>query len=307
MFMKFSQFVVVLMVLGLVSNRVWSQTKETMGVGAVKISPALERANSGAGTLNAMQRLREAMDSQLMDRFHNTRKFTLIGRTQMDELMKEISFAGSGIVNKNDPSAARAMEGAGIKYLLITTIDNFNDVRKELILEGGRRAGVRRVMQVSAVAALYDTTTFKVLETANIAIENKDVNMEQDMVRTTGSENDKLITDSAYLLADKIATRVVEVLYPAKVVGRTDDQITVNRGDGTGIAAGQTYEVYALGKEMIDPDTKESLGKEEVKVGLVRITSVQPRTSKAQLLEDKGVDVGHVLRSVLTPGTAAKE
>jgi len=37
---------------------------------------------------------------------------------------------------------------------------------------------------------------------------------------------------------------------------------------------------------LIDPDTKESLGREEAKVGKVKITQVNPKTSTAQIMED---------------------
>jgi len=47
---------------------------------------------------------------------------------------------------------------------------------------------------------------------------------------------------------------------------------------------------------LIDPDTKESLGREEVKVGKVKISQVNPKTSMATILEDTGIDAGAVLR-----------
>jgi hypothetical protein len=47
---------------------------------------------------------------------------------------------------------------------------------------------------------------------------------------------------------------------------------------------------------MIDPDTKESLGREEVKVGKVKISQVNPKTSLASVLEDTGITQGAVLR-----------
>jgi hypothetical protein len=59
--------------------------------------------------------------------------------------------------------------------------------------------------------------------------------------------------------------------------------------------------VFAVGEELIDPDTKESLGREEVLVGKARITNVQPKLSTAELLEDTGVDKGAVLRLPSAP------
>jgi hypothetical protein len=90
---------------------------------------------------------------------------------------------------------------------------------------------------------------------------------------------------------------VVDVLLPAKVLAVRDGQVTLNRGDGTGIAAGQVWRVYALGEALIDPDTGENLGAEEVAVGAIRITAVSPKTSVGEICgENRGVGKGCVLR-----------
>ena len=97
-------------------------------------------------------------------------------------------------------------------------------------------------------------------------------------------------------LAQKIATHFAEVIFPAKVLTRRDKEVTLNRGEGGGVAVGDKFNVFALGQELIDPDTKESLGREEAKVGKVKITQVNPKTSTAQILEDTGIDKGAILR-----------
>jgi hypothetical protein len=86
------------------------------------------------------------------------------------------------------------------------------------------------------------------------------------------------------------------VIFPVKVIAKTDKTVTVNRGEGSGVAADQVWRVFAVGKEMIDPDTKEILGREEVEIGKVRITDVLPKFSRATVLEDRGIAEGAVLR-----------
>ena len=70
----------------------------------------------------------------------------------------------------------------------------------------------------------------------------------------------------------------------------------VNRGEGSGVAADQVWRVFAVGKELVDPDTQEFLGKEEVEIGRVRITDAMPKFSKASILEDRGIAEGAILR-----------
>jgi hypothetical protein len=59
---------------------------------------------------------------------------------------------------------------------------------------------------------------------------------------------------------------------------------------------GQVWRVFAVGEQMVDPDTKEVLGREEVAVGRIKITDVLPKFSKAEVIEDLGVDKGAILR-----------
>ena len=47
---------------------------------------------------------------------------------------------------------------------------------------------------------------------------------------------------------------------------------------------------------MKDPDTGVSLGREEVAAGKIRISSITPMFSKAEVIEDLGVDKGQICR-----------
>ena len=64
---------------------------------------------------------------------------------------------------------------------------------------------------------------------------------------------------------------------------------------------GDLFNVFAVGKELKDPDTGEVLGRQEVKMGKARVTQVNPKTSLAELTEDLGVTDGAVLRRVPAP------
>lgn len=60
--------------------------------------------------------------------------------------------------------------------------------------------------------------------------------------------------------------------------------VAVNRGQGGGIKEGDTYDVFALEDEMVDPDTGESLGFSELKVGRIQITRTLAKYSKSDLI-----------------------
>ncbi|MBU3729621.1 MAG: PEGA domain-containing protein, partial [Phycisphaerales bacterium] len=50
------------------------------------------------------------------------------------------------------------------------------------------------------------------------------------------------------------------------------------------------------GQDMVDPDTGEALGSEEIRVGWARVTNAGPRFSTAQAIEDFGIDRGSIMR-----------
>ena len=101
--------------------------------------------------------------------------------------------------------------------------------------------------------------------------------------------------------ATRIATHVADVIFPPKVLIRRDNVVTINRGEGGGVAVGDIFNVFAQGEELKDPDTGEVLGREEVKVGKVKISQVNPKTSLADIVEDTGIDKGAVLHKVQPP------
>lgn len=96
--------------------------------------------------------------------------------------------------------------------------------------------------------------------------------------------------------ANWAASRLVEALFPVKVVAKTGKTVTINRGEGSGVAVDQDWRVFSVGKVLIDPDTQEVLGREEADVGKVRITEVLPKFSRALIVDDRGIAEGAILR-----------
>ncbi len=244
-----------------------------------------------------MNRIIESMDSQLIDRINATRKFDVVGRSDLNEMIKEQDLGASG--NVEAKTAAKAGKLAGAKYLLVATVDDFQDYFERAVFEGTGRSATKRVFRLSIVGKIYDSSTGKLLESANFQTGNdafKQIQQERNYSVNNGQLSDEMMVAVARTLSEKIANRVADVIFPAKVMVKRDNLVTINRGEGAGVMLGDIFNVYALGEELIDPDTKESLGHEEVKVGKVKISEVNPKVSKAEILEDTGIATGAVLR-----------
>ena len=270
--------------------------KSTLAISSIKPTPSLEASVKPDKKLE-MGRILESLDSQLIDRVNATRKFEVVGRSDLSDIVKEQDLGASG--NVDAKTAAQAGKLTGAKYLLVSTVDDFQDYVETATFEGTGRSSTKRVFRFSVIGKIYDSSTGKLLESANLQTGNdafKDISENRSYSVKDGNLSDEMMVAVARDLAQKIANRLVDVIYPAKILIKRDKEVTINRGEGGGVAVGDTFNVFALGEELIDPDTKESLGREEAKVGKVKITQVNPKTSLADILDDTGIDKGAVLR-----------
>ena len=270
--------------------------KATLAVSSIKPTPSLA-ASVKPDKKMEMGRIIESLDSQLIDRINATRKFDVVGRSDLNDVLKEQDLGASG--NVDAKTAAQAGKLTGAKYLLVTTVDDFQDYVEKATFEGTGRTATKRVFRLSVVGKVYDSSTGKLLESANFQTGNdafKQIQEERNYSVKDGELSDEMMVAVSRDMAQKIANRIADVIFPAKVLLKRDKEVTINRGEGGGVAVGDTFNVFAQGEELIDPDTKESLGREEVKVGRVKITQVNPKTSTAEILDDTGIDKGAILR-----------
>ena len=275
--------------------------KATIAVSSIKATPSLD-ASVKPDKKPELGRIIESMNSQLIDRINATRKFDVVGRSDLNDILKEQELGASG--NVDAKTAARAGKLTGATFLLVTTVDDFQDYVETATFEGTGRSATKRVFRLSVVGKLYDSSTGKLIDSANLQTGNdafKDISENRSYSTKDGNLTDEMMVAVARDMAQKIAAHFADVIFPIKVLVRRDKEVTLNRGEGGGVTVGDTLNAYALGAELIDPDTKESLGREEVKVGRVKVTQVNPKTSTAAILEDTGIDQGAILRKPSQP------
>lgn len=72
----------------------------------------------------------------------------------------------------------------------------------------------------------------------------------------------------------------------ATVAHVTDEfKVAINRGSEHGVKVGDTYLIYSIGPDIIDPETEESLGSLEVVRGRATVRHVQPKISTLESIE----------------------
>jgi|LakMenEpi03Aug12_release.lakeMendotaPanAssembly.Ray.scaffolds.fasta_scaffold50329_3 hypothetical protein len=265
--------------------------RETIAVGAVKVTPAVANKLSNARKTLSSEQMSQSLMEQFINSLNATRKFQVVVRSDLKDLITDDD--KSRVLN---PDKQKGFNLAETKYLTVLTVDDYEDQTQRLEQKITNTTLTKRTIRLSLIAKIYETASGKLLESTSKSISSTDAQQTLNEASNDAEVTDSLIRTVVKDSADWAATQVADVIFPVKVIAKTDKTVTVNRGEGSGVAADQVWRVFAVGKELIDPDTKEILGREEVEIGKVRITDVLPKFSRATVLEDRGIAEGAVLR-----------
>jgi curli biogenesis system outer membrane secretion channel CsgG len=262
--------------------------RQTLAVDKVKASASLTADIAKDNRAIQCARIVEAMDRHLISAITSSRKFTIVGRQDLKAILDEQDLGQSGIVNQD--TAAQLGEVKGAKYKLVTVVDHFQEETARAVFNENEK--LKRRFQVSAQATIYDTSTGEVLDASNIQVEKVDViSIDPGTSNQIGGRTDELMPLVTRELAEKTSARLIDVLFPAKIIDVEATTITINRGEGF-FAQGDVVTIFSQGKTVVDPDTGEKMAIKGKVIGTARITSVEPTNAQAELAPNVAVTVG---------------
>lgn len=282
--MKFGRLFLLLAAAVVLLAPAQAQEKKKLAITKIAATDALQKRMAKQGVGLSLDSVLQALDSQVYDRVLNTRRFEILERSDADALATESAAAGEALnFNKAD-------------YLLTIRVDSFNDRMEERKLASLGKTIRARTIELSAVAKITEVATQRAVASANFKVSKRDSeNRSENTTARVGEGSDDLMIQAVAEIAGKIAMRTADAVSPARIIGKRDAIVTINRNDQSGIKVGQVWEVFALGDELVDPDTGEK-SVEEVYVGKVKITRVTPQNSQGQTLEDTGIERGAIVR-----------
>jgi curli biogenesis system outer membrane secretion channel CsgG len=250
----------------------------------------------------------------------NTGKFRVMerGAQGMGLLVGEQQRAKAGLVTSNTPGKIGGFEGVDYKvYGAITTAgaSTTRDVGRSLTMQAGgdvlRRFGGVFGAAGGALSANSNCTQRSASLAIDIRITDgstgelkyaKQVTQTASGASSCGGQSQVDIAGLIRTAAQRISVGLVTMSYPVKVVDIGDDgQILLNYGEGL-LAQGDVYALMQQGKEIVDPDTGAVLGHRESLIGLVQISEVTPKFSKATPITPLSIQppVGTIAREATT-------
>lgn len=229
------------------------------------------------------------LTDKLVTALAGTRKFRIVERERVDKLLKEIKLTGQGFTSKQ--SAVDAGHMLGADYLVMGSISNMSVGVHSENIPYTRERTTTVTGRLSSDTRVVDSRTGEVVAA-----------WKEDLTRRGTSDSGANVNGMYGRierdLADRLAVKIIEAVYPIKVASIGDGgTLYLNRGKGSGLNIGDRLEIYQPGKVIRDPDTHEVLGGKDVLVGVARVTDVQPRLSLAKVIHStKAIGVGAILK-----------
>jgi TolB-like protein len=201
----------------------------------------------------------------LVNNLTNTGRFGMMDRQYLEQQSQELDFIKIGGTSNNE--MAKLGNRLGADYIITGT---YEKVKFEQIKKKSR---VSDKVKISTKASAE--VTFRLIDVATTIVK---------FAKTYKQENNNSVETLAKDFAKYVSDNIVETLYPIRILSSTGSDLIIGQG-GDSVKKGQKFAVYQLGRELKDPYTRESLGREEIKVGLFQVSEVKPKFSHGNIIE----------------------
>jgi curli biogenesis system outer membrane secretion channel CsgG len=264
-----------------------------MGIAPVEVTRSLKEDMARRGKTLEIGRVVESLDGHLISALGAVGKFNIVARSDLAKLMREQDIGASGIIDITTAAASGKVKG--LENMVVVTVDSFNEQNQVRDFSSGRSAR-SRLFQLSAQAKIFATDTGELIDAPNFQIEQREVRDQVRDEKLDSEATDQMMPLLAREMAEKVARKVVETLYPAKIIDIEGKVVTINRGLAMGVTAGEVWTAYGPTKTITD-DSGEVIKRKGLLLGRVRITSVESNYSQGEIIEGTGIVVGSVLNA----------
>ncbi|HCC46518.1 MAG TPA: hypothetical protein DEQ38_00115 [Elusimicrobia bacterium] len=228
-----------------------------------------------------------------------TKKYTLIEREKLEAVLAEQKLGASGAVTAQ--TAAKIGRLLGAQYIVTGSITEFGvkdskigvgGLEKVLPFGGGAKVA-KNTARVAIDVRAIDTTSAQIVAAAKGEGKKSSAEFSGDLSIAPSFDfgkdgfDETIVGKAARKAVDDVAKELSKKFDEGgagavKIIKITGNQVYINSGGADGEKVGNTYAIYRMGEEMTDPDTGESLGSEEEKIGTAKVVKVNPKFSIAE-------------------------
>ena len=207
-----------------------------------------------------------------------SRRFTVLGRQDTDAILEEKKLILRESVDPDE--YAKIFATLGTDYLLCGKIKSVSVVKgqsQNMFTDATKPKLLRAFAIVDYRILVMPTGQIKWSGEAT-------VDLDRAQLHAMKGDESAALSALIELAAREICAQALFNIYPVRVVKIKDDgEIILNEG-GELRQEGELLDAYALGDLIIDPYSKESLGREEKLVATLQVTRVEAKLSYAAIV-----------------------
>lgn len=201
-----------------------------------------------------------------------TRKFSIMERGRLDELLQERGLSVAGIAD-----GITSLGGfSGVDYLLYGRVMDAGFSRESMIIMSQCKASV------SLDVRTVDVSTGEIRFSESVEVAEVVASGGGDQNPCQGVSTASLAPLST-LAAEAVAEKLTIALFPVKLVRVVNNEVYLNYG-APFLVPGEYMKVVTLGEGFVDPDTGEVLGADEEESGYLLVRDVRPKYSIADVV-----------------------
>ncbi|MBL4608686.1 MAG: hypothetical protein JKY01_12775 [Pseudomonadales bacterium] len=216
------------------------------------------------------------LSSDLVTYLVKTNKFTVVERDRMKDILTEQEFSESGYISPK--SAVKMGKLIGADYFVMGKIERLSAEIENKKVPYTNTVLAQYTGKMVVNVRIVDSRGGKVVRAEKFTVELKDRNRNNDVKHEDFLEALKEKT------VKTIVNGIVSGVFPTKIIKISGNTVYLNRGAGAAFELGTTMAVIVQGEGLIDPDTGESLGSTEEEVGVIEISEIQNKFSKAAIV-----------------------
>lgn len=283
-------YLIVAVTLSMMANFAW--IGDAFCADALKKTVAVFEFQNDSG-YTSLGNLGQDFSTQLSDALINSGKFIVLTRKDLDVVMAEQDLAASGRMAKS--SAAKTGKIVPAQILIKGQITEFQENtsggEQGITISGVSIGGKKSSAHVAVIVQLIDSTTGEILDSQRVEGEAKaggfSLGYSGSFSIGTSSFQKTPLGKAVQMAIDRsvvyVTKKMEDIPWRGRVMLVKDGLIYVNSGENAGLKSGTPLRVYREGEALVDPDTGIELGKENTKIGDIKITEVQDKFSKAAL------------------------
>jgi curli biogenesis system outer membrane secretion channel CsgG len=202
----------------------------------------------------------------------NTRKFNVVDNARLKEALAEQKKIDMGMSKAKGTPKRGNIKCAG--YVIYGTVLMLGIKADMLKYQGVIGEKMKAMAELNV--RFMNAETGELVASKTVKAERSTSRLRSGAHLAAGNHAQALVQEAIQAAADKVVERLMELAFPTSIIRVTTSKVYVNLTEERA-KKGDLFQVFFVGEELVDPDTGESLGGAEEKLGELKIIRTSPK------------------------------